>query len=61
MTLKATLQNGKLDKRITEDLIYAQGSAFFLAGLDTTATALTNMTYQLAKSPGVQVISEKRK
>ena len=39
---------------LNEDIVIAQGAAFFLAGYLTTAHTLASMTYELAMNPKVQ-------
>ena len=42
------------ENRINRKMITAQGITFFSAGFDTTSTALSTMTYNLAMNPEIQ-------
>ena len=42
------------DTRIPKDIVYAQASIFYLAGVETVSTALSSFVYVMAKHPKVQ-------
>lgn len=39
---------------LNEDIVYAQGIIFFIAGFETSSNCLSTLSYNLAKNPEVQ-------
>ena len=49
------LKNPEADHLLSEENIIAQGSAFFVAGFETSSNTMSSLTYNLAKHPEIQV------
>ena len=49
------LKNPEVDHLLSEENIIAQGSAFFVAGFETSSNTMSSLTYNLAKHPEIQV------
>jgi len=52
------LKNPGSNHLLSEENIIAQGSAFFVAGFETSSNTLSSLTYNLAKHPEIQVIQK---
>ena len=48
-------KSGKNEDLLSEEIIVAQGIAFFVAGFETSSNTLSTLAYNLAKNPEVQV------
>jgi cytochrome P450 len=48
-------QSGKNESLLSEEIIVAQGIAFFVAGFETSSNTLSTLAVNLAKNPQVQV------
>ena len=46
----------KAGSPVSEEIIVAQGSVFFVAGFETTSNTLSTFAFNLAKHPEVQVL-----
>ena len=49
------IKNPEADHLLSEENIIAQGSAFFVAGFETSSNTMSSLTYNLAKHPEIQV------